>query len=122
MKQVPEGLKSWVEFLEKTFLVVTLIVGLVTSGFKAKDYFSAQEKQVQAKTKTIDLLTNTYTDLIGTLNKEIAQLDEKMKDEVWKNSVGWEKFLAIREMKVKDRNELLHTLGVQIMELKKFER
>lgn len=100
----------------------------MTAALKGAEYFSSKTAQVDAeKNETIqrvaalDLMTSTYTNLLNQADHDIKELDAKMGDEVWKNSYGWEKFAAIREAKVRDRNALLQSLGVQIVQMKQAE-
>ncbi len=96
-------------------VVATLVAGVLSYGYKAYQLLSAKEQQASAEAQTAVLLTNTYTKLIVDLNREIADLDSKLDQEVWKNSTGWDRTAAIREMKVRDRNELLRVLGGQVV-------
>lgn len=129
MKQVPPELKSWVELIEKSLLIISTSIVILTAAYKGADFLASKTEQADAqkaeivqRTAAIDLMTSTYTQLLTQLDQDIKGLDEKMGGEVWKDSVGWEKFSAIRESKVKDRNALLQSLGQQVVQLKQAEK
>lgn len=129
MKEVSPELKSWVELIEKSLLIISTSIVILTATYKGADFLASKTEQADAqkaeivqRTAAIDLMTSTYTQLLTQLDQDIKDLDEKMGGEVWKDSVGWEKFSAIRESKVRDRNALLQSLGQQVVQLKQAEK
>ena len=128
MKEVSPALKSWVELLEKSLLIISTSIVILTAAYQGSDFLNskteqadAQKIEIKQRTAALDLMTSTYTTLLSKLDSEIQALDEKMGSEVWKNSVGWEKYSAIRQQKVNDRNALLRSLGNQVVQLKEAE-
>lgn len=129
MKEVSPAFKSWVELIEKGLLIISTSIMVLTAAYQGADFLSsktnqadAQKQEIIQRTAAIDLMTSTYTRLLTQLDNDIKELDEKMGNEVWKDTVGWEKFSAIREAKVKDRNSLLQSLGMQVVQLKEAEK
>lgn len=136
MNPVSENLKTWAQFIEKSLIIITLLIGICASSYKGVEFLTAkagiakaQKNKIDAlidqeneKTKAIRLLTQTYTDLLKQLNIDLQDIDTEMRKEVFKNTVGWEKMASIREAKVNDRNQLLLTLGSQVVELKEYEQ
>lgn len=129
MKEVSPELKSWVELIEKSLLIISTSIVILTAAYKGSDFLAskteqadAQKEEIVQRTAAIDLMTSTYTQLLTQLDQDIKDLDVKMGGEVWKDTVGWEKFAAIRESKVKDRNALLQSLGQQVVQLKQAEK
>ncbi len=113
----------------KSLLIISTSIAILTAAYKGAELLTSQNEQVKAvtnevveRTKAVNLLTVTYSDLLNQLDKDIKELDSKMGDEVWKNSIGWEKFEAIRQAKVNDRNALLQSLGGQVVQLKIAEK
>lgn len=129
MRGVSPELKSWVELVEKSLLIISTSIIILTSAYQGNDFIESKIKQTEAqkleivqRTTAIELLTSTYTRLLSQLDEDIKVLDEKMSNEVWKDSYGWVKFSAIREAKVKDRNSLLQSLGTQVVQFKEAEK
>lgn len=129
MKDVSPAFKSWVELIEKSLLITSTSIVILTAAFRGAEYLTskveqaeAQKQEIVQRTAAIDLMTSTYTKLLAQLDKDIKDLDEKLGGEVWKNSIGWEKYVTMREAKVKDRNALLQSLGSQIVQLKQAEK
>ncbi|EJL6311418.1 hypothetical protein H2659_18380 [Vibrio cholerae] len=129
MKEVNPQFKSWLEVIEKSLLIISTSIAILTAAYKGAELLTSQNEQVKAvtnevveRTKAVNLLTVTYSDLLSQLDKDIKELDSKMGDEVWKDSIGWEKFEAIRQAKVNDRNALLQSLGGQVVQLKIAEK
>ena len=128
MKQASPELKSWIDLVHKSLLIVSTSIAILTAAFKGAEYLSSKAAQVNAakeetiqRVEALEMLTSTYTSLLTQLDRDIKDLDEKMSGEVWKDSIGWEKFSAVREAKVRDRNALLQSLGSQIVQLKQAE-
>lgn len=128
MKEVSPALKSWVELLEKSLLIISTSIVILTAAYQGSDFLkskteqaNAQKIEIKQRTEALDLMTSTYTTLLSKLDSEIQALDEKMGSEIWKDSVGWEKYSAIRQQKVSDRNALLQSLGKQVVQLKEAE-
>lgn len=129
MRGVSPEFKSWVELVEKSLLIISTSIIILTTAYQGAEFLTsktqqadAQKQEIVQRTAAIDLMTSTYTRLLSQLDEDIKILDEKMGGEVWKNSFGWEKFSAIREAKVKDRNSLLQSLGTQVVQLKEAEK
>ena len=129
MKEVSPAFKSWIELVEKSLLIISTSIIILTAAYQGAGFLASKTKQTDAqkqeifqRTAAIDLMTSTYTRLLSQLDENIKELDEKMSSEVWKDSYGWEKFSAIREAKVKDRNSLLQSLGTQVVQLKEAEK
>ena len=129
MREVSPELKSWVELVEKSLLIISTSIIILTAAYQGAEFLASKTKQADAqkqeiiqRTAAIDLMTSTYTRLLSQLDEDIKKLDEKMGSEVWKDSIGWEKFSAIREAKVSDRNSLLQSLGAQVVQLKEAEK
>lgn len=129
MRGVSPEFKSWVELVEKSLLIISTSIIILTAAYQGAVFIASKTKQADAqkqeivqRTAAIDLMTSTYTRLLSQLDEDIKKLDEKMGGEVWKDSIGWEKFSAIREAKVKDRNSLLQSLGAQVVQLKEAEK
>lgn len=129
MREVSPELKSWVELVEKSLLIISTSIIILTAAHQGAEFIASKTKQADAqkqeivqRTAAIDLMTSTYTRLLSQLDEEIKKLDEKMGSEAWKDSIGWEKFSAIREAKVNDRNSLLQSLGAQVVQLKEAEK
>ncbi|ENM5736245.1 hypothetical protein DU972_003891 [Vibrio mimicus] len=129
MKEVNPQFKSWLEVIEKSLLIISTSIAILTAAYKGAELLTSKNEQVKAvtnevveRTKAVNLLTVTYSDLLSQLDKDIKELDSKMGDEVWKDSIGWEKFEAIRQAKVNDRNALLQSLGGQVVQLKIAEK
>jgi len=129
LREVSPELKSWVELVEKSLLIISTSIIILTAAYQGAEFLASKTKQADAqkqeiiqRTAAIDLMTSTYTRLLSQLDEDIKKLDEKMGSEVWKDSIGWEKFSAIREAKVSDRNSLLQSLGAQVVQLKEAEK
>ena len=129
MKVVSPALKSWVELVEKSLLIVSTSIIILTTAYRGADFLEskanqtdAQKQEIVQRTAAIDLMTSTYTNLLSQINEDIKLLDEKMVEEIWKDSIGWNKFLAIREAKVQDRNSLLQSLGGEVVRLKEAKK
>ncbi|EJL6894623.1 hypothetical protein O1E22_003376 [Vibrio cholerae] len=129
MKEVNPKLKSWLEVIEKSLLIISTSIAILTAAYKGAELLTSKNEQVKAvtnevveRTKAVNLLTVTYSNLLSQLDKDIKDLDSKMGGEVWKDSIGWEKFEAIRQAKVNDRNALLQSLGGQVVQLKVAEK
>nr|WP_019366912.1 hypothetical protein [Pseudomonas luteola] len=129
MREVSPELKSWVELVEKSLLIISTSIIILTAAYQGAEFLASKTKQADAqkreivqRTAAIDLMTSTYTRLLSQLDEDIKKLDEKMGSEVWKDSIGWEKFSAIREAKVNDRNSLLQSLGAQVVQLKEADK
>lgn len=118
-------MKEKIEVIEKFLIVITLIGGIIASSYKGIEYLSAKSAVVNAQAaqeqETVNaqqLLTQTYSNLLNKLDEDIRDIDNKLNEEVFKGTVGWDKLILIREEKVKDRNQLLFTLGEQVVQLK----
>ena len=129
MKDVSPELKSWVELVEKSLLIISTSIIILSAAYQGSDFLASKTEQTNAnkqeivqRTAAIDLMTSTYTRLLSQLDHDIKALDEKMGGEIWKDSIGWQKFSAIRDYKVKDRNSLLQSLGAQVVHLKEAEK
>jgi hypothetical protein len=118
-------MKEKIEVFEKLLIVITLIVGIGVSVNKGFDYISAKSEVVNAmaaqERETANaqhLLTETYAKLLTNLDVDIREIDKKLDDEVYNGTVGWDKLILIRAEKVKDRNQLLLTLGEQVVNMR----
>lgn len=125
MREPSAALKGWAELAYKGLLIASLIWGFFKGAalVEAKSHKANAEKaEITQRTEALMLLTSTYTKLLSDLDAEIQGIDKKMGDEMWKNSIGWEKLEAIRRAKMEDRAALLQSLGAQIVQMKQAEK
>lgn len=129
IKQISPELKNWIEIIEKSLLIISTSIMIITATYNGASFLKSKTKQADAqrneikqRISAIDNMTSTYTQLLSQLDNEIKNLDNKMSEEIYKDSVNWKKYSAIRDEKVKDRNSLLNSLGNQIVQLKEAER
>lgn len=118
-------MKEKLEIFEKLLIVLTMVGSLVTGTYKGVEYISAQSLVVKAKatqeqeiSNAQQLLTKTYSDLLKKLDVDIRELDKKLEKEIFDGTVGWKKLTIIRQQKVRDRNQLLASLGNQVVNIK----
>lgn len=128
MKELSPTLKGWVEFAEKILVVITLVIGISVSAYQGVTFLMAKKQETLALTEeslkrkeVLDRFSDAYLSQLETINADIRTLDEQLGKEVWKNTTGWDVKFAVRLEKAKDRQEILVTLGTQILELKKLE-
>jgi len=113
MTPVSEGLKSWIELIEKLFLVIALIVGLVASGYKGYDYLSKKADIEVSKRHALKLLINTHENMIRNIDAQVSAMDAELST-LPINSKLWKSKEAVRKMKSEDRRVLLFNLESQV--------
>lgn len=118
-------MREKIEIFEKLLIVITLLGGIIVGANKGVEYLSATSAVVMAKAaqeqetaNAQQLLTKTYTELLTKLDVDLREIDKKMNEELYDGTVGWDKLVIIRAAKVQDRNQLLLTLGEQVVNLK----
>ncbi|CAI1942249.1 hypothetical protein [Serratia fonticola] len=123
MKSVSPELKSWIELWEKSLIIISTSIIILTAAYKRgilitsnSNKFIAEKQETEKRTEVINLMANTYATSL------IKDIDIKLEQQLGVNSYGWEKYRAIREEKVKDRSSLLQSLGGQIVQLKQAEK
>ncbi|HBE9177214.1 TPA: hypothetical protein KNH08_000045 [Serratia fonticola] len=129
MKSVSPELKSWIELLEKSLIIISTSIIILTAAYKGgilitskSNKFIAEKQETEKRTEVINLMANTYATSLNQLDRDIKDIDIKLEQQLGVNSYGWEKYRAIREEKVKDRSSLLQSLGGQIVQLKQAEK
>lgn len=116
-----EERKLRIEIVEKALVVATLVIAIATSAYKCYEFLSAKSNEAQQKAEAIQALTTAYTESLKKMDTEIKEIDDKLADAPWKGSSDWDKYVIIRDAKVRDRALLLEKLGAQIVDLKRAE-
>ncbi|HCR3981003.1 TPA: hypothetical protein OOF39_000414 [Kluyvera ascorbata] len=129
MKLVSPALRSWVELVEKSLLIISTSIVILTASYKGGVFITsksektiAEKEETEKRTKVIDLMAETYAKSLMQLNSDIKNIDTKLEEQLGVGSYGWKQYSAIREEKVKDRNALLQLLGNQVVQLKQAEK
>lgn len=129
MKLVSPALRSWVELVEKSLLIISTSIVILTASYKGGVFITsksektiAEKEETEKRTKVIDLMAETYAKSLMQLNSDIKNIDTKLEEQLGVDSYGWKQYSAIREEKVKDRNALLQLLGNQVVQLKQAEK
>ncbi|WNN73829.1 hypothetical protein RIN60_11130 [Kluyvera cryocrescens] len=129
MKLVSPALRSWVELVEKSLLIISTSIVILTASYKGGVFITsksektiAEKEETEKRTKVIDLMAETYAKSLMQLNSDIKNIDAKLEEQLGVGSYGWKQYSAIREEKVKDRNALLQLLGNQVVQLKQAEK
>lgn len=129
LKVVSPELKSWVELIEKSLLIISTIIIILTAAYKGggllaskSDKTIAEKDETEKRIEVINLMANTYTTLLVQLNDDIKEIDAKLEKQLSVDSYGWKQYSEIRKEKVNDRNALLQLLGNQVVQLKQAEK
>ena len=113
MKPVPDGLKSWVELIEKSMLVGGLFIGLVASGYKGYEFLSRKSENEASKGETYKLLIGTHENLVRNLDAQVSALDAELAA-MPLTSPLWKAKESVRKMKAEDRRVLMFNLESQV--------
>ena len=90
-------LKPWFELVREVLTILTLGVALVKgTPLIQKQNEITKDNKIIAEEK----LREVYLDKIGSLNKEIVELDKRLEENTsWVGSPSWERIKNVRDMK-----------------------
>ena len=117
-----EERKIKIEIIEKALVSITLIIAIGSSGYKGYEFLSIKSKETKQRIATSEVLTKAYTESLTSIDLDIKELDKKLGETLYKGSYDWEKYLAIREAKSRDRATLLEKLGDQVVKVRQAEK
>ncbi|MCX6951221.1 MAG: hypothetical protein NTV51_03415, partial [Verrucomicrobia bacterium] len=77
---------------------------------------SAQKVAAERRISLYDRLSDFYRKTLDLLEKEITEIDSKLKGQVWVDTFEGKVLKEVREMKVKERDDLYRAIWPQILQ------
>ncbi len=105
-----ESFKNKINIVEKSLLILTLIIGLVVSLFKGYEFITLKNNEQHEKNKALKIYVETNHNLINVMNAKISILDTELSNLEIDNKLYKSK-TEVRESMSIDRRLIIKRFG-----------